>query len=123
MFRVCALVFVTLLVQPVDTHRNGKNLALVPQGVCLEFVFLAVSDIVNNLLERTGKLALTRECPCITTTVNDLCRVNPPQQIARRAGQIRLCDNDPFVAQLILKPPVDEEFVTPSGGRLEEQRR
>jgi hypothetical protein len=29
----------------------------------------------------------------------------------------------PLAAQLILKPPVDEEFVTPSGERLEEQRR
>jgi hypothetical protein len=28
----------------------------------------------------------------------------------------------PFAGQFILEPPVDEEFVTVSGGRLEEQR-
>jgi len=123
MLRICDCGFVTVLVKPVETDRQPKNLIVVPEDVCLEFVLLAVSDVVNNLLECTGKVALTRECPCTTTTVNELCRMNRPQQIARPLGQIRLCDNDPFVAQFIVKPPVGEEFGTSSGGRLEEQRR
>jgi hypothetical protein len=115
MLRIYECGFAAVLVKPVETDRQPKDLIVVPEGVCLQFVFLAVSDIVNNLLERTGRVALTRECPCITTTVDGPWRVNPLQDIA--AG------SDPLTGELVLKPPVDEEFVTLSGGRLEEQRR
>ena len=123
MFRVYMASLTSLLVKPLDTHRQPEDLAVVPHHIRFEFVLLAVSHIVNDLPEGTGKVALTLECPCVITTVNELCRVNSLQHIPGLVRDLRICDNDPFAAQFSLKPPVDEEFVTPSGGRLEEQRR
>ncbi|KPK21369.1 MAG: hypothetical protein AMJ76_02765 [Dehalococcoidia bacterium SM23_28_1] len=114
--RLYAFDLTSVLVKPADTYRQGKELAVVPQEVCLELVFLAVSGIVDNLLERTGRACLTRQCSCMTATVHKPRRVNPIQHMF--AGR-----NDPLVAQSVLKPSVDEEFVALSGGSLEEQRR
>ncbi len=90
---------------------------MTPRDVPPQFVVLTVAHSEDDLRHLTLLRAVARHSACALPAVHRyLGSANPLDNIivTRRA---------PFVAQLVLNPPVDEEFVTPSGGRLEEQRR
>jgi hypothetical protein len=110
----CACAIAALV--PVNVNER-RSAFLTPGDVSSQFVVLTIADFEDGLRH----LALLR------AVASDHASALPAMH--HRLGSASPLDNviltgrAPLAGQLVLKPPVDEEFVTPSGGRLEEQRR
>jgi hypothetical protein len=90
---------------------------ITPRDVSSELVALAITHFEESLRYLALLLAMASEPACAFPTMHH--RLGSADSL----DNVILAGHAPLAAEISLKPPVDEEFVTPSGGRLEEQRR
>jgi len=74
---VCVAELTALLVKPLDTHRQGKDFAVVPQHIRFEFILLPVSDALHKLLHLTCAGRVTSQLAGIVTVMHQVWVVNP----------------------------------------------